>query len=108
MSFTDWIVPFVQRATSERQRDQYERDSWTTGGQLKTGMSKIHGEHIMALHTKVHQYPLSLSQPRIVRRAQDHIDQKLGEAIETAETTPLLNTDNGWQLLPTIRKRSST
>lgn len=45
---------------------------------------------------------------RIIRRAQDHVDRKLGEAIEIAETTPLLNTDSGWQLLPTIRKRSST
>ena len=44
---------------------------------------------------------------RIIRRAQDHVDHKLGEAIEIAETTPQLNTDSGWQLLPTIRKRSS-
>jgi hypothetical protein len=27
------------------------------------------------------------------------------EAIEIAENNPRLNTDSGWQLLPTIRKR---
>ena len=44
---------------------------------------------------------------KIVRRARDHVDRKLGEAIEIAETVPPLNTDSGWQLLPMIRKRSS-
>ena len=40
----------------------------------------------------------------ILRRANNHIDRKLEEVIEIAEWTPLLNTDNGWQLLPTIKK----
>ena len=33
-----------------------------------------------------------------------HLDRKLGKAIEIAKTTPHLNTNSGWQLLPTIRK----
>ena len=42
---------------------------------------------------------------KIVWRARDRVDRKLGEAIEIAETVAPLNTDSGWQLLPTIRKR---
>ncbi|MCG8626654.1 MAG: hypothetical protein MJE68_32220, partial [Proteobacteria bacterium] len=38
-------------------------------------------------------------------RTQDHVDRKLMEAIEIAENRPRLNTDSGWQLLPTVRKR---
>ena len=38
---------------------------------------------------------------KIVRRARDHVDRKLGEAIEIAETVPPLNTDSGWQLATT-------
>ena len=41
----------------------------------------------------------------IIRRTQDHVDRKLMEAIEIAENRPRLNTDSGWQLLPTVRKR---
>ena len=43
---------------------------------------------------------------KIVRRTNDHVDRKLAEAIEIAETSPPINTDSGWRLLPTIRKRS--
>jgi hypothetical protein len=35
----------------------------------------------------------------------DHVDRKLMEAIEIAENNPQLNTNSGWQLLPTITKR---
>ena len=40
---------------------------------------------------------------KIVRRTNDHVDRKLAEAIEIAETSPPIS---GWRLLPTIRKRS--
>ena len=43
---------------------------------------------------------------KIVKRTTDHVERKLSEAIEIAETSPLINTDSGWRLLPTIRKRS--
>jgi hypothetical protein len=43
---------------------------------------------------------------KVVRRTNDHVDQKLAEAIEIAETSPPINTDSGWRLLHTIRKRS--
>ena len=42
---------------------------------------------------------------KIVRRTNDHVNRKLAEAIEIAETSPPINTDSGWRLLPTIRKR---
>ena len=42
---------------------------------------------------------------RIIRRARDHVDRKLGEAIKIAEIAPPLNMDSGSQLLLTIRKR---
>jgi hypothetical protein len=96
MSSTDWIVPSVQRGTPEGSPKQERPES-------------MHGEHIMALDTKAHHaVPTIPFTARIIRRAQDHVDRKLGEAVEIAETTPLLNTDSGWQLLPAIRKRSST
>ena len=40
----------------------------------------------------------------IVRRTNDHVDRKLAEAIEKAETSPPINTDSGWRLPPTIGK----
>ena len=42
----------------------------------------------------------------IVRRIDDHVDRKLAEAIHTGETSPPINTDRSWRLLPTVRKRS--
>ena len=42
----------------------------------------------------------------IVSRAKDHVDRKITEAINIAEANPTVNTDRGWQLLPTIRGRS--
>lgn len=41
----------------------------------------------------------------IVNRAKDHVDRKITEAITIAEEKPTINTDRGWQLLPTIRGR---
>ena len=64
------------------------------------------GAHYGTIH-KGSPVPTVPFTARIVRRAQDHVDRKLSEAIEMAETTPQLNTDSGWQLVPTIRKRSS-
>ena len=73
---------------------------------LNKNMQNPWGAHYSTEHndTSVPTIPFTA---RIIRRARDHIDRKLGEAIEIAETAPPLNTDSGWQLLPTIRKRSS-
>ena len=32
-------------------------------GSPEIGMGKTHGEHTMPLHTKIHQYPMTPSQP---------------------------------------------
>ena len=43
---------------------------------------------------------------KIMKRTSDHVERKLTKAIEIAERAPSINTDSGWRLLPTIRKRS--
>ena len=74
---------------------------------LNRDMKNPWGAHYSTKHnrTPVPTIPFSA---RIIHRARDHVDHKLGEAIEIAEAAPPLNTDGGWQLLPTMRKRSSS
>ena len=63
------------------------------------------GAHYGTIH-KGSPVPTVPFTARIVR-AQDQVDHELSEDIEIAETTSQLNTESGWQLLPTIRNRSS-
>ena len=73
---------------------------------LNRDMQSPWGAHYSIEHNveQVQEIPFSA---KIIRRAKDHVDRKLREAIKIAEISPQLNTDSGWQLLPTIRKRSS-
>ena len=45
---------------------------------------------------------------KVIRRTCDHVDCKLVEATKITEAAPPLNTDSGWQLLPTIRSWSTS
>lgn len=73
------------------------------------GMLRTRGEHTSVWNMAWHGNSPILDIPftaKIVRRTNDHVDRKLAEMIEIAETSPLINTDGGLRLLPTIRKRS--
>ena len=62
------------------------------------------GAHFTRAH-KDGPVPVMPFRAKIIVRTRDHVDRKLMEAIHIAKRTPTLNSDRGWQLLPTIRAR---
>ena len=66
--------------------------------------TKTLGAHYSSKHSNTHtpDHPFKAT---IIRKTRDHVDLKLMDAREIAENNPHLNTDSGWQLLPTLRKR---
>ena len=65
------------------------------------------GAHFLQVHANI-RAPVVPFKAVITSRTHDHVDRKLTEAIHIAEESPSLNTDSGWQLLPTIRTRPAT
>ena len=62
------------------------------------------GAHYAIAH-KDDPVPAVPFQAKMIARPRDHVDRKLPEVIYIAEESPALNTDRGWQLLPTIQTR---
>ena len=70
------------------------------------GMLRTRGEHTSVWNMAWHGNSPILDIPFTAKivRTNDH---GLAEAIEIAKTSPLMNTDSGWRLLPTIRKSTA-